>query len=98
METTHTADPICHQTVPDGSALGAEPFIDRRLQNRNSLSGPCHVGRDAVEFCDSSVPVPSIKHSADAEQKRYRRHHRHQPSDREPHAEKTHGSSLDTTK
>jgi hypothetical protein len=94
----HAADPICKQTVPDGSAPGAEALIDCRLQDRNSLSGRRQFGRDAIVFCNSAVPVPSVEHAADTENKRNRRHHRHQPSDREPHAEKTHGSTLDTSK
>jgi hypothetical protein len=98
MEMTNTTDPICQQTVPDGSALRAEPFIDRRFQDRDSLSRRGHLGRNAIVFCNSSVPVPSTQHSADTEQQRNRRHHPHQPSDREPHTEKTHGSNLDTTK
>jgi hypothetical protein len=97
METTDAADPICQQILPDGRALRTEALIEGRFPDRDSMSGRRQVGRDAMVFCNSPVPVPSMEHSADTEQKRNCRHHHHQPSDREPHAEKTHGSSLDTT-
>ena len=98
METTDAADPIRQQALPDRSAFRAEPLINRRFPDRDSMSGRCEVGRDAMVFCNSPVSVPAMEHSADTEQKRNCRHHYHQPSDREPHAKKTHGSSLDTAK
>jgi hypothetical protein len=94
MEAAHAADPICQQTMPDGTVLVIEPFIDRAFPSCDFLSGDCFLGRDAMVFRNSSIQVRSMQHPADTEKHCNPSYHHHNPSDREPRTGESHDRLL----
>jgi hypothetical protein len=98
MESSHPPHSIGQEAGAEGGAFRVQLLVDRRIPNRDLLSGRREFGGDTIEFGDPPVPVPSIEHAADTENHRNQRHHAHHPPNREPHAKLAHGLGLDNTK